>query len=329
MKKIFKLFIFILCMLPVYVFASGITVNPQKVVVNPSGNATFTITASGAAGRLDITSANTNIANVSFQSDNGNSVWLDSNSLEGTANLTVTVNGVSSGSTTINIVINAATYDEQVIKTTKTIQVVVKNRVTFVVDGQNYYSYFEPGETVTYKTDISKAGYELEGYLYNNRLYSLNETLIMPSNNITLTAQWRMITPTIPASTGYVVDNDYIRNIEAAKAANTLNLALDSVYTVRVVNKNDVVKTTGYIATGDKVQIFLSTTKLSEYTVIIKGEINGDGEIDALDYVMIKNHIMGKTYITGDVYLDAADMDANNSIEPLDYVKVKNYIMSH
>lgn len=62
------------------------------------------------------------------------------------------------------------------------------------------------------------------------------------------------------------------------------------------------------------------------YTVVIKGDANGDGEIFATDYVKIKNQIMGKPSLEGAYYL-AADIDNDGNIYAIDYVKIKNYIM--
>lgn len=57
-----------------------------------------------------------------------------------------------------------------------------------------------------------------------------------------------------------------------------------------------------------------------------KGDVNGDGKITASDYVLIKNHIMGKSTLEG-AALKAADYDNNGKTTASDYVLVKNYIM--
>lgn len=63
------------------------------------------------------------------------------------------------------------------------------------------------------------------------------------------------------------------------------------------------------------------------YTVVIKGDVDGDGMIYATDYVRIKNHIMGKSTLQGASYL-AADIDNDANIYATDYVKIRNYIMN-
>ena len=81
----------------------------------------------------------------------------------------------------------------------------------------------------------------------------------------------------------------------------------------------------GTIATNMKFTLTFNGQQY-HYTVVIKGDVNGDGSIYATDYVRIKNHIMGKTTLTG-AYLKAADINNDNNVYATDYVKIKNYIM--
>ena len=83
--------------------------------------------------------------------------------------------------------------------------------------------------------------------------------------------------------------------------------------------------TTGLIATGMRFTLTFNQ-KQYNYTVVIKGDVNGDGYIYATDYVKIKNHIMGKGRLEG-AYLKAADINNDNNIYATDYVRIKNYIM--
>ncbi|MBO4835961.1 MAG: hypothetical protein J5483_07590 [Lachnospiraceae bacterium] len=59
------------------------------------------------------------------------------------------------------------------------------------------------------------------------------------------------------------------------------------------------------------------------------GDANGDGKISALDYVTVKNHIMGTKTITDTDKLKAADANGDGKISALDYVRIKNMIMGN
>lgn len=88
-------------------------------------------------------------------------------------------------------------------------------------------------------------------------------------------------------------------------------------------NNNEI--TDSLIGTGMKFTINLNNMDYT-YTVIIKGDVNGDGLIYATDYVKVRNHIMGKTQLTG-AYLLAADINNDGKIYATDYVQIKNHIM--
>ncbi len=59
-----------------------------------------------------------------------------------------------------------------------------------------------------------------------------------------------------------------------------------------------------------------------------KGDVNGDGKITSSDYVLVKNHIMGKANLTGTAK-EAADYNNDGKITSSDYVLIKNYIMNN
>ena len=87
---------------------------------------------------------------------------------------------------------------------------------------------------------------------------------------------------------------------------------------------------TDTLKTGDYLRIRMNAQvdEMYDYQFALLGDVNGDGTISPLDYVKIKNHIMGSTLIEDDAYLIAADANSDSEISPLDYVRVKNYIMN-
>lgn len=55
------------------------------------------------------------------------------------------------------------------------------------------------------------------------------------------------------------------------------------------------------------------------------GDVNNDGKINALDYVAIKNHMLGKK-LTGDNFT-AADITKDGKVNALDYIRIKNHML--
>ena len=79
---------------------------------------------------------------------------------------------------------------------------------------------------------------------------------------------------------------------------------------------------TDKFGTGSKI-----TIEGTEYTLVMVGDANGDGNITPADYVKVKNKIMGVTSMEA-VNEKAADVNRDGNITPADYVKIKNHIMS-
>lgn len=64
----------------------------------------------------------------------------------------------------------------------------------------------------------------------------------------------------------------------------------------------------------------------NEYTIIMLGDVSGDGLVKSKDYMMIKNYIMGTQEFT-EIEKKAADVSKDNEIKSKDYMIIKNYIM--
>lgn len=84
----------------------------------------------------------------------------------------------------------------------------------------------------------------------------------------------------------------------------------------------------GKVATGQKIYISMEIEKkLYVYIldVVIKGDVNGDGKISALDYVKVRNHLDKKSTLEN-AFGKASDASGDGKISALDYVKIRNQL---
>ena len=74
--------------------------------------------------------------------------------------------------------------------------------------------------------------------------------------------------------------------------------------------------------------VFVNTAYASdvEYPMYVYGDVNGDGEVKASDYMKIKNYIMGTTTLSNAQKM-VADVNGDGEVKASDYMKIKNYIM--
>lgn len=100
----------------------------------------------------------------------------------------------------------------------------------------------------------------------------------------------------------------FLKNISASKG------------TVKVL-KSSGKNNTGVISTGNKVVVCdESGNIMSTYNVVIYGDMNGDGAVNALDMIKLNRHILGISKLSG-VYLEAADVNRkNDGINALDMI---------
>lgn len=91
----------------------------------------------------------------------------------------------------------------------------------------------------------------------------------------------------------------------------------------KIADKDGVSLTSGgIVGTGCKV----TDSNDNVYTVIVKGDVDGTGEVDATDYLQIKKQFLGENELTG-VYFTASDIDGDGEITSTDYLQIKSHFI--
>ena len=79
----------------------------------------------------------------------------------------------------------------------------------------------------------------------------------------------------------------------------------------------------GLVGTGTKVVV-----GGKEYTVIIKGDIDGDGKITATDYIRVRLHILKRIRLDGEKLLAAhASTEISKNVSAADYIAIRLHIL--
>lgn len=180
-------------------------------------------------------------------------------------------------------------------------------------------------EKVSGPNDPTKEGYKFKGwYTDNNTLYNFDAEV---TEDITLYAKWEEEYDY--KINNYDVDeiNKYISKIVVNTEASsfTPNFILNYGYgidvdTITVNNKQ-------LLYTGGKTRITHGLDVYKEYTNVVIGDVNGNGEIDIIDYIRIMKDIMETQELKG-VYKLAADVNDNGEIDIIDYIRIKKIIMN-
>lgn len=79
------------------------------------------------------------------------------------------------------------------------------------------------------------------------------------------------------------------------------------------------------VKTGAKLKLYdFENNLIKEIKIVVRGDVDGDGVTDPLDYAKVRKHIMG-TLLDG-VQLRAADYNNDGVVDILDYIKLRNSV---
>lgn len=108
--------------------------------------------------------------------------------------------------------------------------------------------------------------------------------------------------------------NKYLRGIKSGGKVNDYFTVSDDGSLLQIENEY------GYTnATGTTVQTLSSSrTVIDEYTIVVLGDVNGDGAIDGFDAITIDLYIANLDELTG-AYLEAADINQDGLVDDSDY----------
>ena len=153
--------------------------------------------------------------------------------------------------------------------------------------------------------------------------YNTPESIQTDLKNILNNTTHYVVKVSINASTTMAV-----LDVSSPYKANTkvTNLGISSNYTTKVYNKSSSLKTSGNLATGDTIKLYNGDSFITQYTSIVKGDINGDGNVSIADVAKAYQHVKGKKEMN-DIEIIAGDVaSSDDEVKVNDVAKIYQFV---
>ena len=153
------------------------------------------------------------------------------------------------------------------------------------------------------------------------KIYTVNINRAKQSQNPT-----SMTPADVISSLGLNNDNNVVSGIQFGTSIQSVISAIKSQNaTVTVLNKNNQSKTSGVIATEDKLVISINN-KETTFIVSIKGDVSSDGNIDISDLAMVKAKMLNKVNLSN-APLKSADINHDGNVDISDLAMIKAHML--
>jgi len=141
---------------------------------------------------------------------------------------------------------------------------------------------------------------------------------------VTVNATGELITS---VTYGHTIADGYILTVAPNKTALDMKNELDNdnaKLQVWTADETSQLSDTDAVGTGMIVKLVINGEEKDRKVIVIKGDTNGDGEVDIFDAVGLLNHDLGTSALTG-AYLKAGDVNDDNDVDIFDAVGILNH----
>ena len=121
---------------------------------------------------------------------------------------------------------------------------------------------------------------------------------------------------TLKETSGLALENGYLKGV-------VLGASVDSILG-DLENESGI--SVSKVATGGVISLTVGGEVVDTVVIVIKGDVDGDGDISTTDYLRVKSHFLGGITLKNE-YFKAADIQEDATIDTTDFMRVKSHFL--
>ena len=131
---------------------------------------------------------------------------------------------------------------------------------------------------------------------------------------------------TLTGTANYVVNGAYLNNVQADTTVAALLTQFENKQLEVLDKDGNEITGAAFVGTGARINLYSGNSMVDSVTVILKGDVDGNGGVDATDYSRFKAVLLG-TFTFNEVEKIAADVEQNGIIDTTDYMRIKAHFL--
>lgn len=127
-------------------------------------------------------------------------------------------------------------------------------------------------------------------------------------------------------SSNFTVDNGYLRGVYAGSTPAHINAGVDQNGSVNLYRGTTKLGDSEKLQTGDTVKLMNGSSVAQTLSLVITGDVNGDGKLNAADLLYTQMSVLGVRELT-DLNLKAAEMSNDGELTAADMAILQQYAL--
>jgi len=185
----------------------------------------------------------------------------------------------------------------------------------------------QSGNTFTFLVKASDHNYELGQYV--THIYATDKggnRVQITLDPVELKNQLDHIT--LSSTTSYCITDARLENVKQSTMVDEL-LAEFENNNLQILNRyGEEISGSDVVGTGSQINLYANDELIDSVTVVVVGDVDGNGGVDSTDYMQIKSTFLGELSL--DTFESAAaDVDGNGVVDITDYLRVKAHFLGY